>query len=269
MSVKNIVFAVTLALASAARAQDAELQQAEEAYQNVDFEGVQTHATASLRAGGHPRAELVRIYQLLGVASSALGQEEQARDYFIRMLALDPDADLDESVPPRLRDPYLEARGVWAARPTRLEVEVHLDRAQSSLRVELADPSHMARYVSVHARLEGAAQYETQELPAASIVTLPVSGAAQADRVEYYVEVLDEHRNIVLDAGTAFQPRVVGRQPVGPGGQQPPGPSVLEEPAFWIVTLLLIGAAGAITGGIIADQRSRIGAQTLVSIGID
>jgi tetratricopeptide (TPR) repeat protein len=268
---RRSIFALALLFAPVAHAQEAasELQQAEEAYQNIDFEGVQSHALAALRAGGHPRAELVRIYQLLGVSASALEQEEQARDYFIRMLALDPDADLDESVPPRLRDPYLEARGVWAARPTRLELAVHLDRAQSALRVELVDPSHMARYIAIHARLEGAAQYEDHEVPATAIATAPVQGAAQADRVEYYVEVLDEHRNVVVDAGSAFQPRVVGRQPVGPGGSGQSGPSVFEEPAFWIITLIVLGAAAGITGGIIADQRSRIGVQTGVTIGID
>jgi hypothetical protein len=262
-------FLLTLAVALSAEAQSGALPQAEEAYQNIDFDGVHTHATAALREGGHSRDELIRIYELLGVSASALGREDEARDYFVRMLGLDRDAQLDESVPPRLRDPYLEARGVWAARPGRLALEVNLDRAASALRVQLTDPSQMGARLMVYSRLEGEAQFQPHEGAAQSVTQVSVPGAAQADRVEYYVELLDQHRNIVLSEGTAFQPRTVGRERLAPGAAAPSGPSVFEEPAFWIVTVFVLAAAGAVTGALIADERSRIGAQTGVTIGID
>lgn len=269
MRARFVVAMLVCALApSVAGAQD-ELSRAEAAYQEVDFDETHRHAVAALRAGGNTPEQLVRIYQLLGIASSALGREDEARDYFVRMLGLDRDAELDESVPPRLRDPYLEARGVWAARPGRLGMQVGLDRASSSLRVELADPTAMARRVIVHSRLEGEAQYVTQDAEARSAISIPVQGAASADRVEYYVEVFDEHRNVMLAEGSAFEPRVVGRERVPVGATGPAGPSFFEEPTFWIIVGAVVAVAAGITIGVVVDSRSRIGAQSSITIGID
>lgn len=267
---RRAILAMTLALAAAAPAlaQDDALARAEAAYLEVDFDATHRHALAALRAGGSTPAQLVRIYQLLGIAASALGRDDEARDHFVRMLGLDRDAELDASVPPRLRDPFLEARGVWAARTGRLGIQVGLDRARSSLRIELSDPSATARRVLVHSRLEGETQFVTQDAEARGAIDIPVQGAAAADRVEYYVEVLDEHRNVMLAEGSAFEPRVVGRERVAAGGGGG-GPSIVEEPVFWVIVGAVVAVAAGITIGVVADQRSHIGAQTSITIGID
>ena len=263
-----LALAVWASLPGAAFAQDA-LAQAEAAYEEVDFDGTYSHALAALRAGGRRPQQLVRIYQLLGISCSALGREDEARDFFVRMLGLDRDAELDASVPPRLRDPYLEARGVWAARQGTLGVSAGLDRARSTLRIEVADPTDMARRVMVYARLEGEAQFTAQDAEARAVIDIPIAGAASADRVEYYVEVLDEHRNFLIAEGSAFSPRVVGRERalgVAPG---PAGPSIVEEPVFWIIVGAVAAVAAAVTIGVVVDQRSRIGVQSSITIGID
>jgi len=262
-----VTFAASPALAQS------ELAQAESAYLEVDFEGTRDHALEALREGGHPPDELVRIYQLLGTASSLMGEEDAARDYFVRMLGIDPDAQLDESVPPRARNPYLEARGIWAARQGRLAVETGLDRASSAVRVELRDPTDMARRVRLAARLEGAAEYTEQEYQAQSVLAVPVDGAAEADRVEYYVQIIDMHGNVLLAEGSPFAPRVVGRMPSGGGGAAENGGgggvTFFEEPLFWILVGGAVLAAGAITAAVVVDQRSSVGLQTAISFGVD
>ena len=240
------------------------LTQAEEAYQNVDFEATRDHGLEALRGGGLRPEQLVRCYMLLGVASSALHEEDAARDYFVRMLGIDPDAQLDESVNPQMRDPFLEARGMWAARPGRLEIEVGLDRNTSSVRVEVRDPTDMAQRVRIAARLEGDAQFTTAEYAAAATLTAPVTGAAEADRVEYYVEILDIHGNTLRSEGTAFDPRIVGRVRGEAGGS-----NLLEEPLLWIIVGAVAAAGAAIAIGVIVDQRSRIGIQTGIQLDID
>ena len=186
LSSSFLVAALLLALApSRSYAQaDAALQQAEQAYLEVDFERTQARAGDALAAGGHSPAQLVRIYQLLGVSAAALGDTQQAHDYFVRMLAIDPEGRLDDTVPPRLRAPFLEARGVVSARTERLSADVGLARAQSSVRVALVDPFEVARRVRVHARIEGQVEFTTVEAAAAPEVMATLEGSGNADRVE-------------------------------------------------------------------------------------
>ncbi|MEQ8452900.1 MAG: hypothetical protein RLO52_37805 [Sandaracinaceae bacterium] len=268
-----LIGALAFTFAAAPALAQTELEQAESAYLEVDFESTRDHALEALREGGHPPEELVRIYQLLGTASSLMGEEDAARDYFVRMLGIDRDAQLDESVPPRARNPYLEARGIWAARQGRLSISTGLDRASSAVRVELRDPTDMARRVRLAARLEGQAEYNQQEYQSQSVLAVPVEGAAEADRVEYYVEIVDMHGNVLLAEGSPFAPRVVGRVPSGGGGAEGEGGggrvTFFEEPLFWILVGVGVLAAGAVTAAVIVDQRSSVALQTGISFGVD
>ena len=110
------------------------LREAEEAYLNVEFEQVRDHALEALRGGRLTPDQLVRTYELLGVASSALHETDVARDYFVRMLGIDPDHELDASVNPEMRDPFLEARGMWAARWSQRSPRCRNSRSPGSIR---------------------------------------------------------------------------------------------------------------------------------------
>ncbi|HHH27107.1 MAG TPA: hypothetical protein ENK57_01990 [Polyangiaceae bacterium] len=260
--------ATAQATAQTATAQTAApLQQAEEAYANVDFEAVRDHALESLRGGGLNPSQLIRTYELLGVALSGLGDTDAARDYFVRLLGLAPDHELDQSVNPQMRDPFLEARGLWAARTERLGIEVGLNRAQSSLRVQVTDPTQQARQIRVAARLEGETDFTLAQTPVAPAINAPLPGAGEADRVEYYVELLDMHGNVMLAEGSPFDPRVVGRMRMADGDGGSGG--LFEDPIFWVVVAVVVAAAGGVAAAVVVDQRSRIGVSTQITFGVD
>jgi hypothetical protein len=270
--IRWIALASVVACFAHAQQPQGPLQRAEAAYLEVDFDGTRNFALQALRAGGHSPQQLVRIYQLLGISSAATNHNDEARDYFVRMLGLDANAQLDSSVPPRLRDGYLEARGIVAARSGQLGVQANLDRAASALRIQLTDTTDMARRVRVHARIEGVAAYGTTDAVArATTIDAFVPGANTADRIEYWIEVLDQFGNQLVLEGNQIEPRVVGRTeiatPVAPvtGG----GTTIFEEPWFWTVAggVLAVAAAVIITA-IVVDQRSRIGATTSITIGL-
>ena len=134
--------------------------------------------------------------------------------------------------------------------------------------MELRDPTDMARRIRIAARLEGEAQFATAEYEAAATIAAPVTGAADADRVEYYVEVDDIHGNTLLAEGSAFDPRVVGRLDTGGGGGGG-GTPFYEEPVLWIIVGAAVVVGAAIAIGVVVDARSRIGVQTGVSLEID
>ena len=237
------------------------LGRAEQAYLDVDFAASLTAAQEALREGGHTPQELMRIYQLLGVCSAAEGHTERARDFFLRMLAIDPDAELDDTVPPRFRAAFLEARGIVSARPARLGAEVGIARAQSAVHVAFTDPFQVGQLVVIHARLEGQTDFTTAEERARASIDMPLSGSGEADRVEYWLEVRDPFGNQVLTQGSEFEPRVIGRMSVAAGpaaaGGGGGGGNVLEEPWFWIVVGAVV-VGGATAGAVMGVQASQL-----------
>lgn len=257
-------------LASPSRAQaPGPLARAEQAYLQVDFEGTLAAAQEALRAGGHTSAQLLRIYELLGVSSAAVGETDRARDFFVRMLAIDPSANLDDTVPPRLRAPFLEARGIVNSRPERLDVEVGLARAQSALHVALTDPFQVGHRLRIHARLEGTLEFTTHEEAAQAEVLARIEGAASADRVEYWLELVDPFGNQILVLGSEFEPRVVGRAAgSGAGLAAAEGGGVLAEPWFWVVVGAVVVGGGVTAGIILGDQASRLELRSAVNIGL-
>jgi hypothetical protein len=244
-----------------ARAGREALARAEEAYLRVDFEATQQEANAALVSGGHTKRRLTRIYQLLGIAAAALEQEDAARDAYIRMLAIDPEAQVDRSLAPRLRAPFLEARGFWSSRSDRLGAEVSASRPRSALRIDLVDPLQMAARWTVHARLDGEGEIFEQSGQVAERVYVEMPGLRDAQRIEYALEIFDQHGNRLIEIGTDDQPNVIetGASVSGGGGAGGPGTrdegGLLSSPGFWIgaavvataviVGVLLLGNGGA------------------------
>lgn len=255
---------------AASQARPGALARAEQAYLDVDFDGTLSAAQQALREGGHTPAQLMRIYQLLGVSSAAVGQSERARDFFVRMLAIDAGADLDDTVPPRLRAPFLEARGIVTSRPERLGAEVGLARVQSALHVALTDPFQLGQTLRVHARLEGTLEFSTREEAAQPVVFARLDGAAAADRVEYWVELVDPFGNQILTLGSEFEPRVVGRLArASDGGSGGGGSDLAAEPWLWIVIGAVVVGGGITAGVILGEQASRLELRTGITVGID
>jgi hypothetical protein len=251
---------------------EAQLEEAEAAYLDVDFERTLAASQAAIDSGELGPTELARAYELLGVSAAALGEPEVAQDCFLRMLSIDEDRELDDTVPPRLRGPFMEARGTLTARPDRLTVEVVLARAYSALRITLNDPFQMIQGVRVHVRVEGDTEWTEIEEDYEDEVMATFARAASADRLEYWLEVLDPNGNRIAVVGSEFVPLVVGRPapaPVGGGetggGGGGGGPSIAEEPAFWLILggVVLVGAGIGIGVGI--DQASHVQLVTQVA----
>ncbi len=209
---------LTFAVVGNVAAQDL-VGQAEEAYLEVDFERTLDLGRQAIASGRLDPARLARVYELMGVAHAASGDEEASREAYKKMLALRPDAQVDTNLAPRLRSPFMEARGYWATRSERLEVDVVLARAERGLRVQLIDPLGMASGVVVRTRVAGEMRpLDERVFDAARELLAPVDALPAADRIEYVVEVLDVAGNRMLQLGTRDLPNVVGREPaVSPG----------------------------------------------------
>ncbi len=242
----------SICVASPASAQSA-LADAESAYQDIDFERTRERANAALREGGKSKRQLVRIYELLGISAAASGDAQASRDAYVRMLAIDPEAQVDSDLSPRFREPFMEARGYWSSRSDQLDVEVRFDRARGALRVLLSDPVGMANQTKLMSRLPGTIEFAEATRPANDSVRFDVSGAADAGAIEYVLRVEDEYGNTIIERGTEEEPNRVGQLSGAVssgsggnngGGEEDGGGSVLKSPWFWVVTGVVLAGAG-------------------------
>ncbi|MEZ4253454.1 MAG: hypothetical protein R3B99_35035 [Polyangiales bacterium] len=198
-----VVLAATAAPASAQSA----LDRAERAFADVDLEGTRDGARAALDGGGLRREEVVRAYRLLGLSLAALGENRDAYEAFVRMLALDPEASLERSIAPQLRGPYLEARGYWSGRRGE-RFAVELVSGPAAIVVRVRDPLGLARTVRARGRVSTERDYETREEPARD--ELAVTFTDYEGYAQVAMTVLDEHGNVLAQEGTDAVPVELG-----------------------------------------------------------
>ncbi len=224
------------------------LDRAENAYSEIDFPRVIELANQALEEGGHSPAEVARIYELIGLANAAERQEDPAREAYVKMLALRPDAEVDTNLAPRLRGPFLEARGFWASRASAFEVEARVVRARGAIRVELSDPLGMASEIRVLSRDHAAmGPMEETRVPAEPDALVDVPTLPDAPQIDYAVQVLDEHGNRLAEIGTEDEPHIFGEAPVvvPPSGGDD-GASEGIPMWVWIVGGVVVAGAVAI-----------------------
>lgn len=206
-----LALALTLLAAPPLRAEEATLARAEAAYLEVDFEATKKLAHDALQAGGNEPADTLRLYTLLGIACSALGEDDAAREAFSRVIALDPQGHLDKTLSPKIRAPYLEVRGQLTARGDLPPLDGRLTHESGALRLELVDPTAIGRGIAVSYRAVHAQPFTTVKLAAAPAKLGPApKGAA---RLEYVVVVRDEYGNVVFRRGTEDEPAVLALGP--------------------------------------------------------
>jgi len=265
-------FLATLLSASAAAAQQpangrALLQQAEEAYLQVDIEATEQLAQRAIEVGHNTVEDTARIYALLGWAAALQQHDDAARDAFVKMLAIKPDSRMDSSLGPRLQSPFLEARGFWAAQAQRLGAEVSLSEDSDdelAVSAAISDPLGMAGSVVVRTRPAGQRDFRETRHPASRRVRVPVAGGSELRYVDAVVVVLDERGNEIIRVGTDVAPQRL-RGPgatTGPTGPTDSGPSIFSSPWFWVISgAVLVGAAVTIYALFLAppDHRAVFG----------
>lgn len=237
------------------------LTDAESAYAAVDFEKTLSTAQKALEAGGLNHTQMVRAYKLIGISATALDQRDRGREAFVRMLAFDPDIQLEQNLSPALRGPFMEARGYWVTHPDRMKASVDLVRQRGALRVDVSDPLDMASSVVIRARVEGEDHFAESRLNAVERSYVDVDGADEEGRVEYSLLILDEYGNRILEFGDDEVPEVVGT------ASSDSGRPVARRAWFWVVlgVTAAVVAGGVTMGVLLWDQSETPSVSTHVS----
>lgn len=215
------------------------LERAERANRDIDFVTAAEAAMEAIESGNLSPSELVRAYELHGVASAALGDDDAALASFTKMLALDPDREVRE-LSPALRAPYLQARGQIATMPETFEVEVEISRPTSSVMVQLTDALELASTIVMRSRGGGEGEFIEERFEAASTIRQEVEGIPETGWAESAVEILDEHGNRLRVMGTTDAPLTLGEPIIVVTEGQ-----AWKSPWLWTALgLVVLGGAG-------------------------
>jgi hypothetical protein len=247
----GLALATLALLATPAGAAPADpVEAAERAYEEVDFETQLAQATRALEQGQHDPATLANIYRLLGIAHAALNSPDAAKQAFMKLLAIDPDIALEQVLSPRLRTPYMEARGFWDVSRTRLAIAVAIDTASGALEIELSDPLRMGRRVRVMAGAD--APHALADLAAAPRVVVRASALAPHAGQPLRVELLDRHANVILARALTPPLAPAPQRAASPAPSPVPGSPVPTRPVpraeAASPTLSLVLGGGALLG---------------------
>lgn len=199
---------LVLQSATAFAEQSAALAAAEAAYVAIDFEGTRSAAENALNEGNHDPTETLRLYTLLGIATSALGQDNEAREAFRRVIAIDPNTDVDQRLSPKIRSPYLEVRGELAAKGKLAPLSASVVRRAGRLFVELEDPAAVAASIDVAYRAGSSSEVTHFHLVRGQ-ETRGSNPVPDASRVEYRLTLRDGYGNALFRAGSDANPEVL------------------------------------------------------------
>jgi hypothetical protein len=226
--------------ASVAWADHPQLTAARRAVQDVRYDDARGLLVAALAAGAATPEELREIYQLSAATAVVLGQRELAEQYYRRVLALDPEAQLPADASPKLRPPFVAAQAYMAAHR---RLAVRAERRGGNLTVTVvADPLGMIAAV--------AAVVAGQRERGVAVASGPVGLEPRGD-VDH-IAVLDEHGNTLrrIDPPAATV-EAAPRAPAAPPAA--PRTPILRRWLTWAIPAVLAGGIGA---GFLIDGRN-------------
>lgn len=220
---------------------------ARKAYAEVDYDGTRTLARAALERGGNSRAATAELYLLWATAAAALGHPEEARTAYSFALAANPELKLEKSLSPKIRAPYLEARGALSGADGRPPLEVTLQRRKQELELGLHDMLRVAASLELSTRADERSEFVKQRVDAAPARRVPTP---QGSELQFFLRVLDSHGNVLLELGTEEEPRrlalVSSTRPV-PTAERPEN-HANPAPYYW--TAGVLATLGLTAGGV-------------------
>jgi hypothetical protein len=179
------------------------LGEVERAYADVDYEKTRTLAMDAIERGGNDRASTSQLYLLWATAAAALDRADEARTAFSYALAANPELKLDRNLSPKIRGPYLEARGALAGADGRPPLEVTLRRRRAELELGLRDSLKVAASLVLSTRVGENGDFVRRRFDASPVRRVPVPADAE---LHLAVRVVDRHDNALFELGTEEDP---------------------------------------------------------------
>ncbi|HYQ44758.1 MAG TPA: hypothetical protein VER11_22390 [Polyangiaceae bacterium] len=238
------------------------LAEAERAYQSVDFPATHAAAKKAIEAGGADREQTARLYVLLGISAAAQGDAEEAKTDFVVALAVKPSLKLDKGLSPKVRDPYLEAQGYWAAASAdRLTLSAKPASDRDHLVIQLSDPATLVSRVELHIAEAGKTPRPSFELAAAPATRFALPAQVRGRSYEYTLRALDRFGNVLAERGSDADPELVRAEAVHANQSGTPTAAAQRGRSYALPIALGVAGLGAVTAGVVFQVKRENAAQ--------
>ena len=251
---------LSVLLTKPAFAQTQALAEVERAYQSVDFPATHSLARQTLEAGGADREQTARLYVLLGISAAAQGDAREAKADFTVALAVKPSLKLDKGLSPKVRDPYLEAQGYWAAASGRLTLDAKPGADRAHLIVQLSDPANLVSKIELHIAGLGTATRSSFELAAAPTTRFALPAQLRGGNYEYSLRALDRFGNALAEHGSDADPELVRVSPA-PVAQGSSPTDRRHTRSYLLPIGLGVAGLGAVAAGVVLQIKRENAAQ--------
>jgi hypothetical protein len=242
--VKRLAFALLLVAGTATAGP---LDDAQRKIDEIDYEGARDLVAKTLDGGGLTWVELARAHRMAGEIAAALGDEPSAEEHFVAWLVLDPTAQLDAGVSPKIAEPFAAAQA-RARKLGAFDPEITVERIDARALVTLGGKDPLQMIAGMKVEVDGGGTEETHDL------SIEVSVPDRAADVT--VTVLDARGN-VLAVRTATVGGVVAAPAVetsSGGGRSGGLPAAVRWPTWTVLTAAAAGVGGYFTWQLGNDQ---------------
>jgi hypothetical protein len=253
------------------------LSTAEQRFQAVEFDAARDAAHAAVRTGTLEPEQLTRAYEIIGVSAAAVGNQEEARAAYLRLLALRIDAPASDILPPEKNRVFYEAQGFWFARSDRFDLRVW-EAPDRRVEVTVRDPLAMAHTLTYGPKNKPGERKSEQLGQVAGPFWLTLAPDAPS---ELAFELRDAYGNVLIRRELTVKPccapseaALTALEAVPPKPPpQPPAPirrdtrkARWRSPWLWgAVSVVVVGAAAATTWALVRERDTSL--RSDVSVG--
>jgi hypothetical protein len=232
-----LALALVAALAAPAGADPAQLDRAQQAIDDIDYEAAKRHVSEALEAGGLSLRDHLRALRIAGEVEAALGDVDAARRHFATWILLAPDAALPGGLSPKITEPFEAARAEVAADgPFAVEVRLERTGGQVQVLLDVQDP------LSLIAGFDATAGDATVRGTGTSAEL-----AAGDGRVTVEVSVFDQRGNQLAVERAVLGPAAAAPPPARTAPGRSGFPAIVRWPTWAGLAVVAAGTGGYFT----------------------
>ena len=233
-----------------------------QAYADVDYARCRERAQAALQKPA-ALASRLDVYRYLGLCEAALGNADDARDAFSKMLAIDRASKLPDGLSPRFTSSFREAKGAWSGQvPLALTLDGESVAGRTrTIRVKVVDLAGLIARISYRS----GSGVLAQPVRTASKLELEVPSAAAVD-VLAFDKGGGEVAVLHLPSVSESKPVPSSTVPVVAAAPEPEGFPWLLVTGVGVGAVLVAGAAAA-TAVVLLMPPQKVGLKSQVVFG--